>query len=257
MYTTTSKVRELSGFDDVTLIPDSIVSGKISAAEGMFDSACASIYTLPFTYRIQNTLTFSGVGVGGDTMTITINGTGYDIAITADLTASEAADLFRISAIGSADFKVVDSIGGGEVVTIVSLTTSSSLTTALAEVNITDASTTEGVSGTIGTRENRYAPIIDQITAEMAAALLLIDNYGIEAQDTPKDGRTRIDMINETLQKIQQVHESGQVIKLFDEITKEELAISASGSSGFLPNVTTNNDTDDPTSAKIGINKVF
>ena len=256
-YTNVSKVREISGFDDTTLVSDVIVKGKISSAEGMFDSAVASIYTLPFAYHQQNTLTFSGTGDGSGTMGIVVNDETYSITISLDLSASEAADLFRIAAIDSSDFKIVDSVGDGEQVLIVSKTDSSSLATSLAEVNITSAPTTAGISGAIGTRSSRYAPMMDQITAEIAASLLLLDNYGLEAQDTPKDGAARMERINETLQKIQQVHKSGQVIKLFDEITKEELTISTSASVNFLPNTSTNSDVDDPTSAKMGINDEF
>ena len=257
MYTTVAKVRELSGFDDSTLISDSIVKGKIASAEGMFDSAISSVYSLPLKYHRQNTITFAGTGSGSGTMSIVVNGVTYNIAITLGLTASQSADLFRESASTSAHFKVIDSVGDGAGVTIVSLTDSATLTTANAEVNITSAVTTEGISATIGTRSDRYAPIVDQIVAEIASALLLFDNYGIEAQDTPKDGKGKMEMINETLQKLQRVHKSGQIIKLFDELDKTELSSTSSYSVNFLPNNTTNEDSSNPTNYKMSINDEY
>lgn len=53
-------------------------------------------------------------------------------------------------------------------------------------MNITSAPDTF-VTTTIGTREKRYPVVLEQITAEIATALLFIDEYGVEAQDTGKD----------------------------------------------------------------------
>jgi hypothetical protein len=255
-YTTISKVREISGFDDSDNIGDPIVKGKISAAEAMFDSAAAARYLLPFNYHKQNTLTFAGDGTGAGTMAIVVNGVTYNITISNELTASQAADLFRDAGSDSDDFIIGDAIGDGEEVLIISRTDSEDLTTALAEVNITSAPDTQGITATIGVRIDRYAPMIDQITAEIAASLLLMDNYGIEAQDTPKDGDRRMERINETLQKIQGVHESDVIIRLFDEVDKSELTLTNVMPEG-LPNNTTNEDTEDPTAAKISINTVY
>lgn len=257
MYTSISKVRELSGFDDTTNIPDTLVKGKIMAAEGMFDGAASMRYQLPFAYHVENTLTFSGTGSGSGTMAIVINSVTYNISITSGLTASQAADLFRDAIRSATTLKSVDSIGDGAEVVVVSIEDSSDFTTANAQVNITSATTAQGISAAIGTRTERYAPMIDQIVAEIAAALLLMDNYGIEAQDTPKDGDRRMERINEILQKIQGVHQSGQVIKLFDEITKEELTYSLSSAPSYIPNTTTNDDVTNPTAYQMSINSVF
>jgi len=81
--------------------------------------------------------------------------------------------------------------------------------------------------------------------------------YGVEAQDSGKDGPTRMDRINETLQKLQGVHESGQSIKIFDEITHAEIAATTRGATVSYPNDTSDDDVDDPTSPKIWMNKVF
>lgn len=81
--------------------------------------------------------------------------------------------------------------------------------------------------------------------------------YGVEAQDSGKDGPTRMDRINETLQKLQGVHESGQSIKIFDEITYAEIAATTRGATVSYPNDTSDDDVDDPTSPKVWMNKVF
>ena len=44
---------------------------------------------------------------------------------------------------------------------------------------------------------------MDEVTAQVATALLLIDVYGIESQDTGKDGENRMDIVNATLRKLQ------------------------------------------------------
>lgn len=64
------------------------------------------------------------------------------------------------------------------------------------------------------------------MTTQIATALLFIDIYGVESQDTGKDGAARMAAVNEDLQKLQGVHESGQRIILFDEVTNEELPVS-------------------------------
>ncbi len=72
------------------------------------------------------------------------------------------ADKFRTAAMGSADF-VTDSYGMGATVSILSKTTSLTLATAYAEVNITSAPTTEGIGANIGERVSKYPNILDQI----------------------------------------------------------------------------------------------
>lgn len=124
------------------------------------------------------------------------------------------------------------------------------------EVNITSAPDTY-ITTTIGSREKRYPVVLEQYTAEIATALLFIDEYGVEAQDSGKDGPTRMDRINETLQKLQGVHESGQSIRLFDEITYAEIPASTTGAAVSYPNDTSELSTTDSTSPKVWINKVF
>lgn len=82
MYTTIERIRTLSGFDDSSNITDENIKSKIIIASGMVDSAIGYLYSLPLSYRYQNTLTFSGTATTG-TMNITINGTDYPLSVTA------------------------------------------------------------------------------------------------------------------------------------------------------------------------------
>lgn len=82
MYTTIERIRTLSGFDNSSNITDENIKSKIIIASGMVDSAIGYLYSLPLSYRYQNTLTFSGTATTGS-MNITINGTDYPLSVTA------------------------------------------------------------------------------------------------------------------------------------------------------------------------------
>jgi len=254
MYTQISKVRELSGFDNSTKISDSVVLGKISIAESMLDAAISERYTLPLQYHRQNTLVFSGTGSGSGTLSVVINGTAYAVAITLNLTAAQAADLFRTACASSADF-ITDLAWGSATVVIISKSTT--LVTANAQVNITSAGTANGITGTIGTRYDRYPPLVDQITAEIASALLLQDNYGVEAEDTPKDGNLKLKNLSTSLLRLQGADKDGLMMRIIDEVTKIEILESSGTECGFFPDDTSDEDEDDPTAHKLGINDKF
>lgn len=113
------------------------------------------------------------------------------------------------------------------------------------------------MSGTIGTRAKRYPVIVEQYTAEIAAALLFIDQYGVESQNTGKDGKSRMDAVDEQLQKLQGVHESNQRIKIIDEVTHLEIATSTDTNVVSYPNDTSEDSETDPTSPIAYMNKVF
>ena len=66
-----------------------------------------------------------------------------------------------------------------------------------------------------------------------------------------------MDRINEYLQKLQGVHESGQQIRLFDDITNVELSLSTSTLIDSYPNDTSEESTTDSTSPKVWMNKTF
>lgn len=226
MYTTVQKVREFSGFDDPSKISASVIAGKIAMADARINGALKSIYTLPLPYHRENTITFSGAGAGSGTLTITINSTNYDVAITSGLTASQAADLFRVAAKNSDDFITLSYVNdetNDAIVTIISKTDSTDLTTADAEVNITSAGSAAGMSSAAGTRQDRYPQAIEQLSAEISSALLFMDNYGIEAQDTSRDGVQRLERLEKTLKQIQNGDDNELLIQIVDEVTGEEI----------------------------------
>lgn len=253
-HTTVAKVRQKSGFDNETNVTEATVRTKITLAEGMVDSAVGHRYALPISFHRQNTLTFAINATGAGTMAIVINGTTYNVVLESGTTPERAAELFRIAAVDSADFIV---LLNGAVATIVSITDSSDIVTADTEVDITSAPTTQSMTATIGTRVDRYPQIIDEVTGEIAASYLLMDNYGAEAEDTPKDGEKRLGIALITLKQIQGSDPDDIIIDLFDEVTSVELPGGVQDTPGFLPNDTTKVDEDDPTAAKIGINDVY
>lgn len=242
MYGKITLVREISGFDNTTNIPDSIVSGKLAIANSMIDGAIAYRYVLPLTYHRQNTLTFGGTDASGNgTMAVVINGTTYNLSITTGMTPANVADLLRAAT--STDF-VTNGVGEGVEVVLISVADSSSYSTANAQVNVTSAPTTVGVTVTIGTRSNRFPPLLTQLSSDIAAALLMQDNYGVEAQDTPKDGFARMKQLYKMLMQLQGTAKDAPNLYLFDEVTRVELTTSTLGDPQYLPNNTTTESTD-------------
>lgn len=256
MYTSVKRVRTLSGLDDPTNIPDDNVRSKIVIAGGFIDSAVGYLYSLPLAYHYQNALIFGGTATSGGTLSIAVNAVAYDVAVASGDTPNAIADLFRMAVQDSDDF-VTDAPGSGANVLIISKTDSRDAAAAYAEVNVTSAPDSYGLKTTVGTRAKRYPVIIEQIAAEIATALLFIDIYGIESQDTGKDGTKRMEAIDAMLQKLQGAHESGQSIKVFDEVTHAEIAQASGLVSISYPNDTSETDTTDPTSPKAFMNKTF
>jgi len=198
------------------------------------------------------TLTFGATGSGSGTMAIVVNGVTYSISITSGMTAARAAELFRIAAKDSAHFVV---FLNDAVATLISKTTSSDIVIADAEVNITSAPTTAGITATIGTRADRYPLIISELTAEIAAALLLMDNYGPEAQDTPKDGEKRLYMAKKELKQLQGTDKNDITIDIYDEVTGLEVPSSdGEDQIGYFPDDESAVSTSEPTAARLTIN---
>ncbi len=256
MYTNITRVRTLSGFDNTTNITDENIKSKIIIASWMIDSAIWYVYSLPLAYRYNNTLQFIWSATSWWTLDIVINWVTYNITVVNWDTSSILADKLRTACENSTDF-ATDELWCWSTVLIISRTTSIDKSTAYSEVNITSAPDSFWVTTTIWTRITRYPVVLEQITAEIATALLFIDEYGMEAQDTGKDWPTRMDRINETLQKLQWIHESWQSIKLFDEITYTEIWAATQIQAESYPNNTSDTDLTDPTAPKIFINKVF
>jgi hypothetical protein len=66
-----------------------------------------------------------------------------------------------------------------------------------------------------------------------------------------------MEVIDATLQKLQGTHESGQSIRIFDEVTYAEIATTVGNATTSYPNDTSETDPSDPTSPKVWMNKVF
>lgn len=243
----------MSWLDDSTNISDENIKSKIIIASSMIDSAVSNRYSLPLSYHYQNTITFSWTWTNTGTMAIVINGTTYNIWVVLWDTWNTVADKFRVACESSEDF-INDSLWFWSQVLLISKSTDN--TTAYWQVNITSAPTTQGISASIWTRQIRYTPFLEQLTSEIATALLFIDIYWIESQDTGKDWINRMEAINETLQKIQGTSDTWQIINLFDEVTKQTLENSTSYTTSY-PNDTSNESTTDSTSSNITMNKVF
>lgn len=241
MFTTVSRVREVSGIDDSTNVTDDTVRGKIHTAMGEVRAAVGQRYSLPIPYHYDNYITFGGTGTGSDNMTINIGGTNYTFAVTSGMTASEAADAFR-RAVKDSTLFITDGEGAGAIVLLISKTDSTDDDTAYGEVLVVDPSDVEGISASGGTRTRRYPRLIEQITVDLAAADLLMDNYGVEAEDTSKDGGKRRTIADKRLQRIAGTDEDGIISKVYDEVTGAELALSSQEEPLFAPNDTTGDE---------------
>lgn len=255
MFSTVSLVRDISGFQDATKVVNALIESKISTADGMIRGALAYRYQLPLIYRKQGVLTFSGTGTGIDDMDIVINGTTYTIGITVGLTATQAADLFRIEAAASTDF-YIDTLGNGASVIITAKTDSDDLTTSLAEVTVTSALTTEAIALS-SIVQDCYPSMISNLSAEIATAFLFITQYGRQAEDTPKDGYAKLDTLQLLLGQLAGTEKEKVPLRVFDDYTELELALIGTEGPSFLPNATTDADSANPTSAKVSINTKF
>lgn len=247
MYSTVSLVREVSGLRSTAKISNDRVKGKIIRADAMIDGYLVQKYQMPLIYRRACAITFSGTGTGTATLTLTIGGVAHALAITSGLTASQAADLLRVSLVGDDEVFCPDAIGSGEVVTIISRTTSADLSTANTEVTVT-GSAAGGITPTVGTRFDRYPQLIEQLSADIAAALLLMDNFGLEEEGTTRDGMGKIALAKETLKMIQGVDSIEASLRVLDEVTGEEIATSGKPVPVGYPNTVSDDSGDtDPT----------
>lgn len=225
MYSTVSLVREVSGLRSSTKISDERVKGKVIRADAMIDGYLIQKYQLPLAYRRAVQITFSGTGTSTATLTLTIGGVAHALAITSGLTASQAADLLRASLVEDTEVYSPDGIGSGAIVTIISRSTSTNLTDANTEVTVT-GSAAGGITPSFGTKTDKYPALIEQLSADIAAALLLMDNFGLEEEGTTRDGFARIELAKQTLKMIQGVDTLESSLRVIDEVNGEEIALS-------------------------------
>lgn len=246
-YTTITKTRQVAGFVGNTNITDAFVSSIVARAENTFDSMVGEKYTLPLPKYYSQTIAFSGAGSGTSTMTITINGESFLVVMTATLTASQAADLFRTAASASTSF-VTDNLGSGATVTIYSKAANDS-----ADVTITstDPQTVSGIVATGGTVTQVVIPFVEAVVTDIAAARLLIVEYGAESQGTDKDGFKLLALAMETLKAIQDGTE-----KLYD-FAGVELPSAGTKRISFYPTTASQTDATNPTASKFTMNRDF
>jgi len=237
MFTTVIKVRQASGFVGNTNITDAFISNLIKRAENTIDSYIGDAYTLPLAKYYVQTITFSGTGSATDTMTVTIDGTNYIIAITLNLTASAAADRFRTAAIASTSF-ATDALGSGATVNLYSLEADDSTQLLITS---TDPQTESGITATGGTITETALPFLEAIATDIAVARLFIIQYGAESENTDKDGYKLLALATETLKDIREKKE-----KIYD-FAGVELEQSTARSLVFYPTESSRTDADDPT----------
>lgn len=254
MYTSIEKVRLLSGFNNTTRIPNTVIIGKIRTAEGAVNGAIAKRYVLPIPYHRQVTITFAGTGSGTATMSVVVNGVTYSISISTGTTAEQCAQQMRDMV--SSDF-YTDQIDDTAKATLISKSDSGNLTTANAQVNVATIVTAGGITATISAKSDRHCPLVDEVTAEYAAGLLLYQNYGVEAQNTPNDGSLRLDKAGEAIARIAGISDDGKVDVLLDEFTNVEFTTLETFSPTGLPNDTTNADATNSTMPYVTANMRF
>lgn len=202
MYTTVDNVRKAAGFVGNTNVADSFISLFVTRAQGMVNSYLSDAYVMPLPKYYRNQITFTGTGNAADTLTITIDGTAYAIAITNLMTAAQAADAFRALALESDSF-VLDGLGSGSVVTFYSRGGSDSDAVTISN----NDSPQSGITATGGTVTEVAAPLVEHLATEVAASYLLINEYGEEAQDTNKDGVRRLALVRAMLESIRNKEE--------------------------------------------------
>lgn len=249
-YTTVTKVREEAGFVGNSNISDAQIDNVISLVQSEIDSSVSDVYSLPLPTFYKNTLTFSGAGTGSGTMTITIDSIDYALSITSGASASEVADLFRTAATAESgkSFLVYDDLGHGSEVSIYSANQSEDSTDVT--ITSTDPDTVQGVTMTGGTVLGVSIKLIESIATGMAAAKLLIREYGPEAQDTDKDGFKKLALYQEMLDKIQ-----NKELKLID-FSGTELSGVDNKRIAFYPTEASRTG-DDPTENYFTRNQLF
>jgi len=159
--------------------------------------------------------------------------------------------VFREAVEGSTDF-ITDIVGSGATVTLISYSTS--VTEANAQVNITSAADGNGITTTIGSRQDRYPPSLSYLSADIATALLLQEEYGVEAEGTSRDGFSRMKALLMQLESLQGI--KTPVMRIVDEVTKQELPQDTKDNIRFYPTTASRTNADN-TASKITINKQF
>ncbi len=258
MYTTISEVRTRGGgsFLSTTKVPDSIIRGKIEEAGSTINGEISCRYVLPIKYHRSNTADFEGTATAGGTVSITVNSVAYSYTASIGDTGSLIADKIREQAVDSDDF-ITDGVGMGQMVTLVSKTDNDDLTTANTEVNITSTATVAGIVITEGVRTDRYTPSLREMTTRLAVAYLYQKYFGVEVQNSNQDGYVLEEKVFLDLKKIQLTSKEGTYRKLYDEVTKQELATCNCSYPRYFPNESGVDANGESTLYKAGINTQY
>lgn len=248
MFTTIAAVRELTGLVDNDNVTDSYIQEQINRAQGVMLSKLSARYILPIPTYYTNTLAFTGAGTGTGVMTFTINASTYVINITNDMTASQAADAFRLAASVSAntDF-VTDPILSGATVNLWSAKPNWPQGCAIS-VAVTPV---EGIVVTVGTETIIQIPTLEHICAELTADYIQLAGYGPEMQNTDSGWK---DKKKDTMLELEELHLDEMY--LFD-FAGNILPQAAMAVPVFFPTQASQNEWPDPTYNRGRMNKQF
>lgn len=255
-YTTIEKVRQISGFDDTTKITDEYVESKICDAAGIVDSSISTYYQTPVQGHIQNCIEFSGDATEDIQMDITVNSVTYSFDVANGDSSATVANKFRNAASSSVDF-VTNPVGSGSKALLVAKDCTGNQSLQMQQVTVDSISSVGGITTNVVGFSTYYPETLNWITAEIAADLILSDNYGVEAQDTPKDGNQRLVNAMNFLKSFQEATETTPYMKIMDNICGTEIPNSTFSDPEYLPNEITNNNQSNPTTPNVGINTQY
>jgi hypothetical protein len=255
-FTTVTKVREIAGFVGNANVSDAQIASYIDMATNQVQAKIGDVYAIPLTRNFENTVVFSGTGTGTSALTIIVNSINYVVTVAVGMTGAQAADAFRavVLAESSATFKV-NGVGGGSTVTMTSCNSDEDL--ANVTITSTDPQTVDDITATGGTVSEVAPALIEGITGQIAAAYLLLQEYGPESQDTDKDGAKKLAIFDgdvDTPGMLTQIQL--KKMKVFD-CEGNELATSTTQQISFYPTTASRTDDEDPTANQFTINGKF
>lgn len=245
-YTTVTKVRRDAGFTGNSNVSDSLISLMVQGAEADVNAKVSDVYSMPLPLFFENELVFTGTANADATLSVVVGSDTYSVSVTNGQTASQVADAFRLEVLDATDPSFVcDNLGSGAAVTILAKTSS----VAASEVQATSDSDS-GLSWATDALRQVGPPLIEMITRGKASGLLLMQEYGAEAQNTDKDGTALFDMYNSLLDDVQ-----SKKLKVLDP-SGSEIAVSSTQALDFFPTEASRTG-DDPTANKFTTNGQF
>lgn len=247
MYTTVEKVRQDSGFVNNTNVTDAFISQKIIEAEGLINGYISRVYALPLPRYYTRQIVFSGTGSGTGTMTVTIGGESFVLDITSGLTAAQAADLLRAAA-ASSEVIVTDGMNSGATVLVYSRDGNDPDQLAITSTN---PQTVQGVTATASAIADAIVPMVATMATQIAAAFVLIVEYGKEAQDIDKDGFRRLALAKAALKEI-----ADGLARIYD-FAGEEIPRTDTTRVRFYPTRASRCDPNHPTKNRLPIDKRY